>query len=481
MREMITNCLCLLAVFAGIVAAPWATAAEPLNLGSRLEPIVDDSLFASLDGTELRLQHPQAGETVLTFDKPWEGRFSGYGTIIVDDGLYRLYYRGLPEALADGSTLETTCYAESTDGIHFEKPNLGIFEVLGTRENNAILADMAPFSHNFAPFLDTRPGVEPAHRYKALAGTSQTGLVGFVSEDGLHWSKLREEPLITDGAFDSQNVAFWSETEGQYLCYLRTFVDGFRWIARTTSEDFVNWTEVKNMNFGDVPSEHLYTNQTMPYFRAPHIYVGTAARFMPGRRVVSSEAFAEWGGEGPYANDCSDSVLLTSRGGYDYDRTFMEGFVRPGPGLQNWTSRTNYPARGIVPTGEYEMSMYVQRHYGQPDHSLQRMILRTDGFASIHASYDGGEATTVPVVFDGDELVVNFATSAAGSVKVEVLDANGAPLAGFTRDEADELVGDAIEHAVTWSGSGDISAWAGQPVQLRFIMKDADVYALRSR
>lgn len=85
-------------------------------------------------------------------------------------------------------------------------------------------------------------------------------------------------------AFDSQNVPFWSAQEQQYLCYFRIFKDGFRRIARTTSPDFEKWTEPVLMEYGDRPVEHLYTNQTHPYFRAPHIYLAVAARFFPGRK-----------------------------------------------------------------------------------------------------------------------------------------------------------------------------------------------------
>ncbi len=88
-----------------------------------------------------------------------------------------------------------------------------------------MLAGMAPYSHNFAPFADTRPGIPAAERYKALAGTVESGLAAFVSPDGLRWRKLREEPVMRDGAFDSQNVAFWSSHEKCYVCFFRTWTE----------------------------------------------------------------------------------------------------------------------------------------------------------------------------------------------------------------------------------------------------------------
>ncbi len=481
LANRLVGAACGLLVSAAIAAA--ADAANVRAIGTRLEPFVDRFLIDTLEGAELRLAVPVPREAVLRFDKPWEGRYCGYVTVIKDGELYRLYYRGLSLAGKDGSTGEVTCYAESRDGVTWTKPALGLFEAGGTRENNVVLAGQAPFSHNFAPLLDARPDCPPAERFKALAGIHTSGLCAFVSADGIRWTKLRPEPVLThkDFAFDSQNVAFWSAEEGCYVCYSRTWGNGVRTISRATSKDFLAWTPLSPMAFGATPPEHLYTNGTRPYFRAPHIAFALAARFMPGRRVVPAAAAEKLGGEADYSGDCSDAVFMTTRGGLHYDRTFMEGFLRPGPGLENWTSRTNYPTYGIVPTGADEMSFYVQRRYGQTAHFLQRMSLRLDGVASVHAPYAGGAMTTVPLTFSGKTLVLNAATSAAGSIKVEIQDAAGTPLPGFTLAEAVELVGDAIELAAGWKGGSDVGALAGKAVRLRFVMKDADVYSLRFR
>lgn len=457
----------------------------PIALGSRLELMVDRYLVDTLSGAELKLAEPRYAGVALRFDAPWELHHCGYVTVFHDEGKYRMYYRGLPIAGKDGSNAETTCYAESADGITWTKPNLEIFEVHGTRQNNVILADAAPFSHNFAPFRDARPEVPADERYKALAGTSESGLAAFASEDGLHWRKLVEGPVITKGAFDSQNVSFWSEAEQKYVCYFRTWTEndfgGFRTVSRCESPDFKTWSEPVAMDFGGTAWEHLYTNQTAPYFRAPHIYLATAARFMPGRRVVSEEEAIGLGLSKGYAGDCSDAVLMSSRGGNHYDRTFMEGFIRPGLGLENWVSRTNYPACGLLQTGPGEMSMYVQHSYGQPTHHLVRYAMRLDGVASLHAGYAGGEMLSKPLTFTGDALYLNMSTSAAGSVRVEIQDANGAPIPGYTLEDCNELIGDAIEKQVAWKAGSGLSALAGKAVRLRFVLKDADLFAFRFR
>jgi hypothetical protein len=451
---------------------------HPLKLGDAPELFVDYHLVESLENAQLKLWEPRQGETVLNFDSPWEGRYAGYVTVFHDTDKYRMYYRGLPVAKADGSDAETTCYAESQDGIHWTKPNLDIVE-----NTNIILANNAPFSHNFSPFIDTNPNVKPHERYKAIAGTSETGLLTFTSPDGIHWVRSTDKAIITKGAFDSQNVGFWSPKEQQYVCYFRVWSEGefrgYRSVGRATSPDFINWTEPREMTYGDSQREHLYTNQTHPYFRNPDLYIAIAARFMPGRRVVDPKKFEELGGDASYSGDCSDCVLMSSRGGTRYDRTFMEGFVRPGIGLNNWSSRTNYPALGVVPTGADEMSFYIQRDYGQTTHHLQRMLLRVDGFASIHGSYSGGTMQTKPFTFTGQKLLINFSTSAAGSLLFEFRTPDGARIPGYGFGQCDEILGDETERVVTWKGNSDISELQGKDVRLHVRLKDSDLFSIK--
>ena len=451
-----------------------------MNIASRRELFVDDYLIETMKGTQLRLHQPVPMEIAIPFDLPWEGRYCCYTTVFQDGETYRAYYRGY----ADLDKQQVTCYAESTDGLLWSKPNLGLFEVAGTCDNNVILVppadrDYGP-THNFAPYPDARPGVPDGERLKALAGTGQ-GLWAYASADGVHWREMQKEPVFTRGDFDSQNVFFWSESEGCYLCYFRRMHEGCRWICRTTSDDFLNWADPVLMDFGDVPPEHLYTNATTPYFRAPHIYIALPGRFIGGRQVLTDdEAHAFDVGEGEGWHDCSDGVFMSSRGGDKYDRRFMEAFVRPGIGLNHWVSRSNYPARGIVSTGPEEISIYVQRDMSQTTAYLQRLALRTDGFVSVNAPYAGGEMVTRPFTFAGRELEMNYATSAAGGLRVEIQDAGGKPVEGFALDNCPEIIGDQVERVVAWTSS-DVGSLAGKPVRLRFVMKDADLYAIRFR
>jgi hypothetical protein len=454
-----------------------------IDIGSNRDLFVDHYLIERLDGAHLILHHPHDEGPVLKFDQPWEGPFCGYCTVIKDLEKYRFYYRGLPQAGRDGSSREVTCYAESPDGIHITKPKLNLFTVNGSTSNNVILADAAPVNHNFSPFLDTRPSVPRSECFKALGGTRKSGLIAYVSPDGVHWKKLREKAVFTRGIFDSQNVAFWSGSEQRYLCYFRTWTQtgygGFRTISRTTSKDFLNWSDPVQMSFGDKHLEHLYTNQTHPYFRAPHIYVAIAARFLPGRQVLNEKQARQLKVNPNYFKDCSDAVLMTSRGGNVYDRTFMEAFIRPGIGLQNWGSRSNYPALNVVQTGTDEMSIYVQHDYAQPTAHLRRYSLRLDGFTSVYAPYKSGSMTTKPFIFKGKELLLNFATSAPGYIKVEIQDSQGKPIPGYSLSDAEELIGNYIEHPASWHSGTDVTGLQNQPVRLHFVMKDANLYSLQ--
>lgn len=136
-----------------------AQAAEPINLGNRRELFVDHFFIEQRSGTQLRLHTPRDEGIALKFDVPWEGGFSGYVTIVQLSDKMRAYYRGKPIANKDGSDDEVTCCAESTDGIHWTRPDVGVYEVQGTRKNNVVLMKAHSVTHNFSPFLDDRPGV----------------------------------------------------------------------------------------------------------------------------------------------------------------------------------------------------------------------------------------------------------------------------------------------------------------------------------
>lgn len=485
---------------AAMAAAGLATrgsAEEParvLALGGRRELFVDRYLIERTSGVELRLATPRDEGIAVKLDAPWEGPYSNYATALRDGDRRLLFYRGRPAAGRDGDDGEQTCVALSDDGLRWTKPQLGLFDYQGSKANNIVLAGAAPATHNFSPMVDDRPGVPAAERFKAVGGAVDK-LFGFVSADGLKWNRIRPEPLITKAhvpfphvhLFDSQNVVHWSPAEQAYVCYFRVW-DGLRKIARTTSRNFLDWTPAVMMRQlhddgvrgpRPAPAEHLYTNQTFPYFRAPHLSIALAARFFEGRQVVTAEQAKRLGVQGDYFRDTSDAVLMSTRGGDVYDRTFLDGFLKPGVGLANWVSRANYPALNVLQTGPHEMSFYVDQEYAQPTNHLRRYSLRLDGFAAVRAGAAGGELTTKPFTMDGRRLAVNFATSAAGGLRVELQDADGKPLPGYALDECREQIGNEIERMVTWKNGEELGALAGRPLRMRFVLSDCELFAFQ--
>lgn len=441
---------------------------DAARIGSRLEPFVDDFLIERMEGVELQLQHPVPRETVITFDAPWEGDTSAYVTVFKDGDRYRMYYRG---SGGDSGTAEVTCTAESPDGIHWTKPKLGLFEVAGTKENNVVW--IVKGGHAFVPFKDTNPSAKPDETYKAVAPTSGDAkgavLYTYVSRDGYHWKQLGTEPIITDGKFDSQNLAFWDAERKEYVCYYRDYRNSTREIKRSTSKDFVRWTPGEWVTYNLAP-EQYYTNAIIPYFRAPHIYVGFPKRFVLDRKAVESHRFP----------GVSDGVFISSRDGLVFHK-WPQGFHRPGLDQENWTDRNNMAAWGILELTPGETSIYYSQHYRHPTNGMVRTTIRTDGFVSVHAGSKAGEMVTKPLVFDGKELVINYSTSAVGGVQVEIQDADGKPVSGFALDDCPVIYGDEIERVVKWKSGSDVSSLAGKPIRLRFKMTDADLYSMRFR
>jgi hypothetical protein len=479
-----------------------AAETKPVSIGSRRELFVDRFLVEQLDGVRFQLHHPQPAEMAVTLDQPWERRFYNGISVIKDGQRFLLYY----------SAANRLAVAVSTDAVRWSKPKLDLIEIAGSRENNLVgttdgklmIEDTKPLPE---VFLDRRPGVKPDERFKAftlIEGAGPTKVICWISSDGFAFRRLRDEPIIETslyGAFDGFESLFWSEVEQQYVVYVRYAIrvsppnpkdSNRRSVARMTSPDLLKWSSPQRMTFGSdglLPPDHHYNNQTTPYFRAPHIYIALSNRLAQTRQALTREQALEaqlkptrteiddpiqW-----LLNDCADTVMMTTRGGTHYDRLFQEALVRPGPGDQNWVTRSNYALRGLHPTGDHEMSIWVTRHNGQKSCHVRRFIFRTDGLVSIHAPFAGGEFVTRPLTFQGNSLVINYATSAVGALRVEVQDTMGRRMPGLAIKDCVEIIGDEIGGRVTWNSEADLSQLVGVPIRLRFVMKDADLYSFR--
>jgi len=442
-------------------------AGGPIAIGSRRELLVDDFLIDKLAGVELKLHKPEAREVVLACDAPWEGNVSAYYTIFEDEGLFRMYYRGahFDVTTKKAAHQDLTCYAESRDGLKWQKPDLGLVEFKGSKANNILQADPEA-SHNFTPFKDNNPACAAKARYKALAGgmtmlngKKKSCLHAYHSADGIHWSKTTEDAVITAGAFDSQNLAFWDAVRGEYRAYWRIFSNNVRAIRTATSQDFIHWEHQADLTY-DTPPVHLYTNAIQPYFRAPHLLIGFPTHYLATPKEQVEPDF------------------MTSRDAVKF-RRWEEALIPITAPKDRDGNRSNYMAYGLLqlPGQDKELSVYgTEAYYKGSGSRLRRFVFRMDGFVSASSGAAGGKLITKPVTFAGAKLALNLVSK--GGTRVELQDANGKPLPGFTLEDCTPVMGDAITHAVVWKGGG-LSGLAGKPVRLCFELKDADLYAFQ--
>ena len=305
---------------------------------------------------------------------------------------------------------------------------------------------------------------------------------------------MSPDPIVTEGAFDSQNLLFWDSVRREYREYHRGFRAGIRDILTSASGNFLHFPKPRWVEYTGALPEHLYTNQIQPYFRAPHLLVGFPMRYtdrgwsdplldLPGveERMVRAKS------ERRFGTAVTDAVFMTSRDGFAFHR-WPEAFIRPGPRRTgSWVYGDNFVFWGLTETASDlgdapdELSLYATEDYWEgTSTSVRRYTLRLDGFVSLSAPQAGGEAVTHPLVFEGGNLALNLETSGAGGVQVEIRDEKGRPIPGFGLDACPPIRGDTIRHVVRWRGNGgDLRSLAEKPVRLRFRLHDADVYSFQ--
>jgi hypothetical protein len=427
---------------------------EAENIGNRRELFVDDHLIDRITGSvKLQVQQPTPKEVVFTADKPWEGNTSAYYTILRDGDIFRMYYRGSnwDEKAKKATHREVTCYAESKDCITWTKPELGLFEFNGSKANNIVWD--GPGSHNFTPFVDMNPKCVKDAKFKALAG-GRGGLIAYQSADGIHWKAMQDKPAITHGAFDSQNLAFWDSHIGKYREYHRHF-RVVRDIMTGTSDDFLNWTTPKWLDYPNATPEHLYTNTVQPCPHAPHILIGFPTRFLP-------------------AKEQTEPTFMASRDGQTF-RRYTDAVIPTTAPQDRDGNRSNYMAWGVHELKPGELSVYAKEaYYAGVGSRLRRFVYRVDGFVALHAGDEGGEVVTRPLTFKGSKLVLNYRAADKGSVGVEIMYGDGTP--GI---RATGLDGDHASSTVVWDKDADAIVFAGKPVRLRFTLKNADLFSFR--
>lgn len=432
------------------------------DVTDRRELLIDDHLLESKRNLSFKQHEPI--ELPCDKNKP----IGHYNSIVKKpDGTFLYYFRG------DNGTFKGKAYnnhpgefvgiAESKNGVIWNIPDLKLFPDQPV-PCNTIIYGKGEITHNLAPFYDTNPVCKENERYKAVAGTRETGgLFGYVSSDGIKWRKIQPKPLFEYDAknngghmLDSLNVVFYSVEEKCYVMYIRVWktadgLRGLRSFAKTTSKDFINWSKLEYLKVNR-KNEHLYVSGLGPYARAPQYYFGIATRYFENR------------------GSATDTALIFSRGGKGIIRPSFEAWARPGLDESRWLNRMNYITCGIVQESPESMLLYHNRK-----HLMYR--LRTDGFVSLHAGVNGGSFLTKVLKRDKGELSFNLSTSAGGAFQVEVCDEKGEPLKGYTFSDMNVFYGDKISFIPEWKGRKFSELPAGK-FRLRIKMRECDLYSI---
>jgi hypothetical protein len=469
-----------------------AAAYDPKLTTSR-ELFLDDYRIASAHDVG-RVVHPATKQPrpVLGPDKPWESSTYIYGSVYKIGKVYRMWYTATN---ASGYFL---CYAESRDGLHWDKP-LGRGDYgygdLTAAQTNIVMPGGGTVAYN--------PSAPADRRYALL--NFQTGVVNdtlgyyaWFSPDGYHWTRGQTAPVLLDG--DVSNV-IWDSSSGKYIATIkkrmftsRTPGTYERSAFISTSADFLHWTTPQLAVSGDYADDGAAAAVNglegqiygMPVMRYESEYIGVPWVFLI---TDFTSGVSKGAGDGPV-----EPEIASSRDLLDWQRPVRDPIITSGqPG--SWDDGTIYTASDFIVTRDQ-----VQLYYGgfntghggadvnDPDRDNQvgqtgLATWRRDGFVSLtNASTPGlgdpGQATTKPLEFTGSALHVNADVSHGGSLRVEVLDpATGQPLPGYTAEDAVPVTGDHLDTTVHWRHGKSLADLHGKQVQLRFDLVDVDLYS----
>lgn len=464
---MLRDCL-LLAPW--LLPLPTHAAKSVGDLTGPWELFLDDYLVKSKVNV-VRTYHPFVKYTnnpVVVVDKPWEHNVINSTTVLPNesgDGFRLWYYCWAPR----GDSRSHALYATSTDGIHWEKPNLGLLEwkVNGSKENNFVAAS--------GSIMHTPNDPDPSRRYKAISPGS---FMFSSSPDGIRWERLSKEKVFSAG--DTGHV-MWDPLADKYRGYAKVgaMVSGLRRRAVGYSEGtgFESWPEMRLImapdDFddrwvkpGSIQRTHFYN---CPVFAYQNMYIG----FMMIFRAEDDEGYFH----GPFFVE-----LVTSRDGVHWLRE--EGERTPilvgGPD-RSW-DHGMVTVASLVVVGD-EMRIYYGGFDGYHDylpfHSAIGMAsLRKDGFASLDGEDNPGEVTTKRLKGLKGKLHLNC-EAGAGLLQVEVLNANGEVVPGYRKQDCNEPRGDGLDQVVSWAEHEELPS-GGAPLRLKFYLKNASLYAFKS-
>jgi hypothetical protein len=493
---------------------------KPLSIGLRKQLLVDDYVVEKRFNVARKLGQvtkANGGKPVLEPEKPWEDPhgFCCYGTVLHDGKNFRLWYRCFSGGVA---------YAESDDGVHWRKPNLGLYDfdfnkvrrqgafqltekpkqAYAGRDNNIIgfLGDA------WCCFLDPHE-TDLAHKFKAAhyplpENATHYGAALSHSPDGFRWTPYNQGKPVTGRACDCYNQILWDEDAKTHRLYTRQDYGqaGFRKLGaveeirggrsmtnRDVKADPTNWTTVRQWKFDrEGPDEHK-RRQLMAMTN--WIYEGVHF----GMMVVYE--WPEDFSEGPYD--------LHKR----HERDILNLYIAPCRGGDQWDLSWVYAGRPLIsrgPDGSFDKDFvwhisnivtHKDRHWIFYTGSNERhwpggerwkefpcqlamglATLRLDGFVCLEAKEEPGTVLTKPFKLEGTKLEVNV-DAKQGQVLVEVLGDDGQPISGFSQSEAEAQPVDEIRLRPRWREQRDLTSLKGKVVQLRFRLKNARLYAFQ--
>lgn len=484
------------------------------DIGHERQLFIDGRFIEASAGIALTMNPPvQHPEPVLVADRPWEPMgLAGYATVLREpDGRYRMWYGGVCKIGLPSEGAIRLCYAESSDGVHWEKPTIGRLNFEGSKDNNIVAPPLERQSMQGATVYRDEDA-PPDRRYRLwtkfrptddeLAAGAKPGLYAMHSPDGIDWTIDENQPNPQEVACDTQNMFFFDHRIGRWVGYTRNKrtqwvgeaaeARGHRYrsIARMTSPDFVNWSNVsmeetqtviapdQRDRWAPTPDGEItartqvdvYTSCAMPYPWAQDVYIAMPAMYY---HWDESEAPAKM-----------DVQLLTSRDGIRWRR---QGDRAPFLRLGRDGSRSSGMIMAVpwlIDRGEdlcfYHTGtsrLHRTHERAEDGDGIFRCTMRKDGFVSADAGYDGGAFSTPLITFDGGRLELNVQCSAGGWVRVGLVDEHNAPIEGRELDACDTLNGDGIAKTVRWAGKSDVSDLHGRPVRLRVEMRDARLFA----
>lgn len=415
---------------------------------------------------------------VIVADKPWEKSCLNWLTILEDNGKFRMYYEAFSDPEDDfGSRL---CYAESDDLIHWQKPELGICEFDGNRNNNIIIDAKITNGmgiHGHCIFIDPNSPEKARYRCVFLGSLrrnddSKQGFITFAySADGIHWkhgapeinSDYNHLPVASFGS-DTQTTVLWDPTCRKYVGFFRTLtVEGCRCIGRSESVDGAHWSEPST-----IISPDLYDGLNCDY------YNNAATR-------ISEEGETAWYIFYSYFNHATEKLdirLATSRDGIIFDRYSRKPIVAND---DEYCGGSLYAASGIHNLSDgrqcIAFSASNRRHCDplladKPSGCYMLGVFTKDRLQGLRIN-DYFEFTVVGNI-DTCNPSVTLNADIKGEIRGGLIKENGEFLEGFSPEDCIPAKGNGTELELRWNGqcSAKETAW------LKLYIKNADIWSV---